>query len=271
LNGLGKTPIAYHVLPGASSATVPDNVVGPGRINTESFIIGGEYELTHNIGIGARLPFTFGNFTPPGQNSRAATALGSLEVEGAYTLHLNEQMKLVYALGMSLPTAQGDEVPAQEELDKIRGPIDQGNYDRFSVNHAASASRAFEESALFEPKRLGFIPKVMFDYNANKIMIQPYIKMENLISTVSGAEHSYIGELILGAFLGYRVHQYFDTGVRVWTNVAFAGGGDTVAAVEPQIRGHIGNVMPILGGVIPFAGLTDPQFGGIRLALAARF
>jgi hypothetical protein len=250
---------------------VPDKVVGPGRITTESFIVGGEYEITHNIGVGARMPLSFGSFTPPGQSSRGTTALGSLELEGAYTLHLNDQMKLIYALGVSLPTAQGDEVPTQEELDKIQGPIDQNNYDRFALNRAASSSRAFEESALFEPKRLGFIPKVMFDYNANKIMVQPYLKMENLISTIGGVQHSYIGELILGTFLGYRVHEYFDTGVRVWTNVPFSGGGDTVAAVEPQVRGHFGPVMPIVGGIIPFAGLTDPQYGGVRLAVAARF
>jgi hypothetical protein len=270
--GFGKTPIVTELLPG-SLATVPEHTVAQSRITTESFILGGEYELTHSIGIGARLPFTFGSFSPEGAGSRSTTALGSLEVEGVYTLHLNEKMKLVYALGVSLPTAQGDEVPSGAELEeKYRGQtIDQNNFDRFSVNKAASSSRAFEESALFEPKRLGFIPKVMFDYNANKILLQPYVKMENLVSTVSGAEHSYIGELILGAFAGYRVLESVDAGVRVWTNVAFAGGGDTVAAVEPQLRGHFGPIMPVVGGIIPFAGLTNPQYGGVRVAVAARF
>ena len=105
-----------------------------------------------------------------------------------------------------------------------------------------------------------------------KVIVQPYVKLENLVSTVSGAEHSYIGELVFGTFLGYRVHEYFDVGARVWGNVPIAGGDSAVGVVEPQVRGHIGNVMPVLGAVVPFAGpLTDPQFAGVRLALASRF
>src|SRR5262249_19616045 len=163
-------------LPGVVPTT-PDTRLNPSRITTESFILGAEYEVAPNIGVGARLPFTFGNFTPEGLNSRGTTALGALEVEGAYTYRLNPQMKLIGALGVSLPTAQGDEVPGEEGIDHLQGQrIDQSAFDRFAVNKAASSSRGFEDSALFEPKRLGFIPKVIFDYNANKLMIQPYVK-----------------------------------------------------------------------------------------------
>ncbi len=269
--GFGKTPMVTQTLPG-TLATVPDTSLDSALITTESILMSGSYEITKNIGVGLRLPFTFGTFTAPGRQSRGTSAVGSLELEGEYVHHLNAEMKLIYALGVALPTAQGDEVPSREELEKERGKIiDQNSYDRFAVNRAAASSRGFEENALFEPKRLGFIPKVGFDYKVSHVIIQPYLKLENLVSTVSGAEHSYLGELILGTFLGYELHQYVDAGVRVWGNVPLTT-GEGVGVLEPQVRGHIGNITPILGGVFPFAGpLTNPQFAGLRLALAARF
>jgi hypothetical protein len=184
-------------------------------------------------------------------------------------------MKLFFALGVALPTAQGDEVPtSKEEIDKLSGQIiDQNNYDRAALNRASAFSRGAEDNALFETKRLGLIPKVGLDYERKKILFQPYVKLENLISTHSGVAHAYIGEVVVGTFLGYRVHEMLDAGVRVWGNIPVAGSDSSaVGVVEPQLRGHIGNITPLIGGIIPFAGpLTSPQFGGLRFAVAAKF
>ena len=217
---------------------------------------------------------TIGTFSQPGRQSRGTAALGNLELEGEYERHLNHRMKLILALGVALPTAQGDELPEAEVAAKLGQGVGLNAYDRFAVNHAAAASRGYEENALFEPKRLGIIPKVAFNMKFRKLTVEPYVKLENLVSTVSVPEHSYIGELILGMWAGYLVHPVLEPGVRVWTNIPIAGNDEgAVGVVEPQLRFHVGSITPIVGGIIPFAGkaLTDPQFGGLRLAIAGKF
>ncbi len=270
--GFGKTDVVTQDLPG-SLATVPTTTRGPAQINAESFIIGLGYEVAHHVGVGARLPFSFGTFSQPGRQTRGTSTLGNVELEAEYEYHLNKQMKLIYVLGISLPTAQGDELPEAEAAGKLGIGSDLNAYDRFAVNRAAAGSRGYEENALFEAKRFGIIPKVAFDAKFGKLTLQPYVKLENLISTISVPEHSYIGELILGVWAGYLVNPLFEPGIRAWTNIPIAGNDEgAVAVIEPQVRLHVGSITPIIGGIIPFAGpLTEPQFGGIRLAVAGRF
>ncbi len=272
--GFGKTNTVNTTLPG-TQATIPDATVGPSKISTQSFIIGAGYEIGKGIGIGARFPLTFGSWSQPGQQTRGTGAVGNVELEGEYERHINQQMKLVFGLGLALPTAQGTEVPEQEELDADRTAAQQNQnaYDRQAVNHAAAASRGYLDNALFETKRFGIIPMVGLDYKVSHILIDPFVKMENLISTSGSPEHKYIGELVLGTFLGYELAKQMDAGVRVWGNILFAGGSGAVGVLEPQMRFHFGNIHPLVAGIIPFAGdaLTSPRFGGIRFAVAARF
>jgi hypothetical protein len=46
-----------------------------------------------------------------------------------------------------------------------------------------------------------------------------------------------------------------------------------VVVAEPQIRGHFGALMPLVGVVLPIVGddLTSPYNVGVRVALAGRF
>jgi hypothetical protein len=272
--GFGKTNTVTAVLPG-QLATVPEATVSASKITTQSFLLSGGYELGKGFGVGFRVPLTLGQWQAPGQSSHSTSAIGNVELEAEYEMHLNPQMKLFFGLGLALPTAQGDEVPNQEELDADKNAAlqNQNGYDRFAVNHAAAASRGYMDNALFEPKRFGIIPMVGLDYTVSHILIDPFVKMENLISTSGNPEHKYIGELVLGSFLGYEVAKQLDVGARVWANVLFAGESGGVGVVEPQLRMHFGNIHPLVGGIIPFAGsaLTSPQFGGVRVAVVARF
>ncbi len=273
--GFGKTNTVTTVLPG-TLATVPESTLGPSKISTQSFLLSLGYEVTKGFAVGFRMPLTLGSWSQPGTSTRSTSAAGNLELEGEYEMHLNHQMKLWFGLGLALPTAQGTEVPKnQEELDaeKESAIVNQSGYDRFAVNRAAASSRGFLDNALFEPKRFGIIPQVGLNYTVSHVLIQPFLKMENLISSSGNPEHKYIGELVLGAFLGYEVIKQMDVGARVWANVLFAGEKGTVAVVEPQLRFHFGNIHPVVAGIVPFAGdaLTDPRFGGIRVGVVARF
>jgi hypothetical protein len=184
-------------------------------------------------------------------------------------MRLRRNLELAAGLDVAFPTAGGDELPKESELAKI-GHLDQTAMDRFALQHALSDSRGREDTAAFAPKHLGLVPKVAALWRADKLEVEPYVKYESLHAT--GTNASYEGALVAAVRGTYRFHSKLDGTLRVWTNLPVAGDDSAVAVVEPQIRGHFGAVMPILGFVVPFAGeLTDPNAVGIRAALAARF
>jgi hypothetical protein len=238
--------------------------LGSIKVNSESFIISGGYEVAEGIGVGARIPLTAGSVPALGDDTHGTFAFGNIELEGEVEVELSETAELVLSLGVALPTAQGSEEPELED-----GELSSA-YDQFVLNRIAAASRGFEDNALYEVDRLGIIPKVALHAREGRMLFQPYVKLENLIATNSELERGYIAELVFGSFLGVQASEHFDLGARVWGSAAFLDEVEMVGVVEPQVRAHYAPVDVVLGGIIPFAGeLTDPQFGGIRLGVTA--
>ena len=277
VGGTGKTNVANQTQPttlGGGAVNSIENV----QVTSQSFIAGASIEYNHKLEFGARLPLTYGQFNLPDGPARSTTAVGNLELEGVYAHHIDQHMELGFALGIALPTAQGTDVPDPSKVSSIvegaNGLIDQNAYDRGALNRAASSSRGWETTALFETQRFGIIPKVELEYHRRKLAIEPYVKLENLLDTSGGAEHKYIGELVIGGRIAYRLARHVEPGVRIWTNIPLTGTDDTaVAVVEPQIRFPFTNRPPTVGAILPFAGpLASPTYTlGVRVSVAARF
>jgi hypothetical protein len=274
--GTGQTAIANSAQPTAVEAA-PGNTLGTSQVTTESLLVGASVEV-HDFEFGARIPLTFGQINPTGEASRAISAFGNLELEVEYTHHFSEALALRYALGIALPTAQGQDVPAKASdlVINANGIIDQSSYDRGVLNLAAASSRGLEETALFEVSRFGIVPKVELVYEKRGLVLEPYVKLENLIDTSGKADHKYLGELVIGGRVAYRLLKHVEPTVRIWTNLRGELTGISedkpVAAVEPQLRFPFHNVTGIVGGILPFAGpLTSPYFLGIRAGLVVRF
>jgi hypothetical protein len=274
--GTGQTTIANTTPPTAVEAA-PANSLGSSQVTVESLIFGASVEFGH-FEVGVRLPVTFGSFNPPDAPSRATAALGNVELEGLYAHHLRPNLELRYSLGIALPTAQGQEVPAHASdlVTNSSGVIDQSSYDRGALNRAAASARGWEDNALFEPSRFGIIPKVELAYELRSLVLEPYVKLENLIDTSGKADHSYVAELVIGARAAYRLTSHVEPGVRIWTNLGGELNGISddkpVAVVEPEVRFPFRNVTGIVGGILPFAGpLTSPYFVGVRVGAVARF
>jgi hypothetical protein len=266
--GFGAYPVALPLrgVGGTQSEDLPEGwgAGEPIKVNSESFVISGGYEVAERIGVGARIPLTAGSVPGVDGETHGVFAFGNIELEGEVELELSETAELVLSLGVALPTAQGSEEPELEE-----GELSSA-YDQFVLNRIAAASRGFEDNALFEVDRLGIIPQAALHAREGRMLFQPYVKLENLIATNSELERGYIAELVFGSFLGVEASEHFDLGARVWGSAAFLDEVEMVGVVEPQVRAHYAPVDVVLGGIIPFAGeLTDPQFGGIRLGVSA--
>jgi hypothetical protein len=272
--GWGNVPFAVQNLPTAGSQAITYSRSDATPSDVQSFVLGGDFEANEHFGVGVRIPFTFGTVSPAGSAARSTTAFENVELEGEWSTHLGADLKLVLGLGVALPTAQGQEIPATL-MDAGASSVNAGSYDRFSLARAAELSRGYEANALFEAGRLGAIPQLSLVYRGPRLHFEPYVKVENLIRTSSSLDAPYVGEMVAAVRAGYLIGSHLEAAVRGWVNVGFAGTPDdrtTVVAVEPDLVGSWGPVKAYGGVVVPLAGPPEEAgFFGVRLGLAASF
>jgi len=281
--GWGKAPFAVQNLPTTGTQAVTYSYAGATPSDVQSFIFSGLVEVAKHVEIGARLPLSFATFTPQGSSpegaaARSTNSFGNIEIEAEYgsrvALSGASTLNVVGILGVALPTALGDEIPSDLAA-RNASAVDVNAYDRFSLSRAASMARGEEDSALFEPRRLGIVPKIAVSYRGPLLSIEPSLKVENLLSTSSSLAAPYIGELVPALRVGYRATRVVELDLRAWANVRFAaesGDRSTTAAVEPRIALRFGTVIPYAGIIIPVTGLAySDSFLGIRLGVAGSF
>jgi hypothetical protein len=266
--GFGRTSIVSQKVVGPL-VTQESRTAEAARYATQSVNLAFAYEIIHGLEIGLMVPLGTGSVYP-GSVTRGSTTIGNVAVGGEYGYHVRPDLELKGGLDVALPTAQGTELPTPDDLAAL-GHLDQTTYDRFSLQRAIADSRGREDTAAYAPKHLGLVPKVALSWTGvNKLEIEPYLKYESLHGL--GSDTSYEGALVIAARGTYRFHKFVDGTLRIWTNIPTAGPDSAVAIVEPEVRGHFGAFVPVVGVIIPFAGeLTSPGAVGARLALAARF
>jgi hypothetical protein len=289
--GFGDVP-ALNPQPPTTLGVQPTNTLENTHVASDSYILGGSYKLTESFQLGARIPIVHAAFGPENlEDQRGSTTLGNLEIWAAYEKKLTKQLAIIPELGVALPTAPGDELPSGADVAaNPAANYDNNSLDRFSALQAASAARGLEESALFESHRFGIVPKLELEYKAHKLTIAPYVKWENMFSTTKDAEKSYLGEIVGGFLVSYRVVKFLDVGVRAWISAAFDKEdhqSNELIVVEPQLRAHVGPIHPTVGLLLPIVPTSGPgntntpptpyqpvfdtRFLALRLSLAATF
>ena len=275
--GWGNVPLAVLNPASAHVAQNPQtNTYGRSDAtssNVQSLVLGLGAQIAEHVGLGVRVPITFAGFSPNGSDSRSTAAAGNVEFEGEYGGRVARGLRLFGALGVALPTADGDEIPP--DLNAPVGAVNQAAFDRYSLAKAAAYARGYEDNALFEPHRFGLIPKVGLQYRVAGFTLEPYVKVENLVATSSALASNYVGELVGALRVGYWVQKQFELSVKAWFNTGFAGTDEdktTSASVEPQVVLRFGSVRPYAGFILPFAGPPqDASFRGVRVGVAAAF
>ena len=109
--GWGRVPFALQNLPTSGMSSVTYTRADGVNTNVQSLLLGGSFELTEHVKVGLRLPLTFAGFSPDGSAGRSTTSVGNLELGGEYVAFLTRRLRIIGSLGVTLPTAQGTEIP----------------------------------------------------------------------------------------------------------------------------------------------------------------
>jgi hypothetical protein len=281
--GWGKAPFAVQNLPTTGTQAITYTYSGATPSDVQSLLFAGSFEVNKHAAIGARLPLSFGTFSPEGSSpdgaaARSTNSFGNIEFEAVYGSRVPlsgvSTMRIVGSLGVALPTALGDEIPS-DLTTRPASDVDVNAYDRFSLSRAAAMARGDEDDALFAPKRLGIVPKIALMYQGQSLRIEPSFKVENLLSTSTSLASPYLGEIVPAVRLGYRVRRVVELTLRAWANVRFAaatGDRQTTAAVEPGMALQLGSVVPYAGVILPLSGVPySDSFLGVRLGVGGSF
>ncbi len=272
--GFGKVPLAIQNPP-TTHEPLPRSHLGAGQITTESIVFGAMYEFFPKVGIGARMPISFAELNPNGDQGRSTSSVGNLEIVAEHTIFAQSYLSFFVEGGVSLPTASGKPLP--EDVD-TRQPafVDRSTYDHGAVNRASSLARGGAETALYATDYLGLNPQGGLVWHRDKLKIAAMAKVENLFSTSGANSQKYVGELVPRAKIAYRATEALEPTLQAYAPIVFAGaepGEDKVGVVvEPQLAAYVGPLRPTLGVIVPVVGpASDPQAIGVRLALAAVF
>ncbi len=272
--GVGETAVVSQNpvgLGGQPAAFRRDDRAG---FTTQNFDVGLSYEILNDLATGVELPLVHGSLDGS-RGTQAMWLLGNVELDAEYVKNLTKHLLLVGSLELTLPTATASELPSQKELDEDpRASRDERAYARWSILRAAENVRGWEENHLFAPDRWGIVPRVGVLWEPiHRLEVEPYAKLGSLIGSKG---QPYEGDVVLALRASYRLHAFVDVGARVWTNVPIGGSlpqdESPVGVLEPQVRGHFGPILPVVGVVLPFAGpISNPENVGVRLAIASHF
>ncbi|HKQ68689.1 MAG TPA: hypothetical protein VJT73_05085, partial [Polyangiaceae bacterium] len=199
-----------------------------------SFLLGGTYAVTPQLGVRLRIPFATGKVTGADAPSYNSSTFGNVELAGSYTLEMGESVKLPIELALAVPTGGGDAFAPSDDRASVR---------RYAVNTAARASRGLEEDALYSPHRLGIVPGVALRYRGGAIQTGAFTKVPVLIraggedppgsppntpNAVVATINPVVIEWIVGGDFRYAVYKdTIDVGARAWITLLTAEHFDT--------------------------------------------
>lgn len=249
----------------------PESAYQRSSFFTTSLLIGAEHRTGH-FTFGARIPVLLGVATVLDTQSNGGLVgplLGNLELEISHHDAFDEHWSLDSTLEFALPTAMGEEPPLPGE--SLEG-FDHLAVRRGELLRAAEFSRGSLDSTLFEPGRIGFIPKLGLEYQSGNLRLRPQLKLETLVSTKGLVPEPLILELIVGLRASYTFAHIVEPNVHIWTNLTLTNHIDRdvdVVLVEPGVRFHVGSFRPSISVVVPvFGRLVADTAYSVRVGLS---
>src|SRR5206468_449085 len=127
-----------------------DDDLQPQSLTTLSFVAGFHFTIGDLVTVGARIPFTNGGVTGPVNvtDKFSSSALGAIALDGKANFELTKRIHIPVMFSIFLPTAAGDPITPLVDHNDTAAKATWG------LQQAVSASRGWEDQAMFASKRL---------------------------------------------------------------------------------------------------------------------
>jgi hypothetical protein len=250
--------------------TSSNGVSGSSRAWSTSLLLGAEHPTPHAT-FGVRLPVVTGGLTALEGDLGArfaGVALGNLELEATHHTDLGQGLDFEFTFELALPTSTGIEAPREPGV-----TVDEAAVLRGDALRAAELVRGSQDSALFEPGRVGVVPKVGLNWQHGAWRVRAVAKLEVLADVRGTSEEAIITEFVGTARVGYDLAHLVEPFAHLWTNLSFAGVSRDMLLIEPGVRlTGLGRVRPSLSVIVPLFGppLIEHAFS-VRAALTGSF
>ncbi len=254
----------------ATIETTSNGVTGASRAWSTSLLLSAEHPTPHAT-FGVRLPIVMGGLTAiegDGATRFAGVALGNLELEAAHHTALGHGLDFEFSFELALPTSTGIEAPKEQGA-----TVDEAAVMRGDILRAAEQVRGSQDSALFEPGRVGVVPKVALTWRHGGWHLGAVAKLEVLADVRGTSEEAIITEFVGTARAAYDIAHVVEPFVHLWTNLSFAGVSRDMLIVEPGVRlTALGRLHPSLSAIVPLYGpLVSEHAFGVRAMLSGSF
>jgi len=274
-----KVSVFGNVLIGFGRApeSGPANPESP-KTTSATFMVGGHYDLSPQLTLGARLPWTVGSMQQNNGVYSSVQALGALELRGEYRVRLSPFTRLPFFAGLGVPIAQG-------------------NYDTTSsfrqtrLNAVADAASGYRDGELFGVKRLPVILGGGIDYERKALHLHAATKFVFGVKvggnfptgtipegtyelksvsfrnvTSAGVAYQFLAKpALFGALDSWVTYNAIHA---VEFNSAAGATTPTRLQVvfEPRVGARFGKISPSLGYIFPIGGrLADSSSSGLEL------
>jgi hypothetical protein len=259
--------------PGTASAT--------GKAAGATFIVGGRYDVSSELTLGLRIPWSVAAVRQSDGSRPSTGALGAPELMGEYRVTLSPRTLLPIAFGLGVPVAQGD-------YDTVTG---REAYRQTQVNDFADASSGYRDPELFAPKRLPIIAGVGIAYTKQELELHAATKFVLGIKvggqqvrpvdnsgtyelksvtfrnvTSAGLTYRFLAKPVLAGALDSWI-AYNAVNAEEFTSAAGAAGPARIQLVfEPRLVARFAQLSPSLGYIFPIGGrLADSSTSGLEL------
>jgi hypothetical protein len=267
LIGFGKAPE-----PGAAALRTT------GKTTAATLMVGGHYELSPELSVGLRIPFTLGSERQTNGIYQSSQVLGAPELLAEYRVTLSPFTRLPLLFGLGIPVAQGNyDTPAGQRSARM--------------NDFADAASGYRDPELFAPKRLPIVLGVGIEYERKALNLHAATKF--VTGVKAGAKAWPKGDPV-GAYevksvsfrnvtsagIGYQflekpnlygaVDSWFATSAI--NPVEFESFANAIkptrfqVVFEPRLGAHFGKISPSVGYIFPIGGrLADTSVSGLEL------
>ncbi|MES1174584.1 MAG: hypothetical protein ABUL62_09650 [Myxococcales bacterium] len=134
-----------------------------GKTTAATFMVGGHYELSPELSIGLRIPFTAGSERQVDGLNQSSQVLGTPELIAEYRVALSPFTRLPISFGLGVPVAQGNyDTPTGQRSARM--------------NDFADAASGYRDPELFAPKRLPIVVGVGIEYERKALNVHAATK-----------------------------------------------------------------------------------------------